>query len=138
MKTIMVVISGAADVPCEELGNKTPFEVAKIPNLNYFAKNGKVGLVKLAPERHEPSADVMLLNLLGYDADKVYSGRGPLEAANLELKLENNEVAFRMNFITEADGVLADSSAGKIATKEAKALINYLNKKVSSDFVRFF
>lgn len=138
MKYIVIAIPGGADQPCEELGNKTPMEVAKLPNLNHFAKTGRVGLVKLTPDRMEPSSDATLLNLLGYDADKVYTGRGPLEAANLELKLEANEIAFRMNFITEADSNLADPTAGGIATKEAKALINFLNKKVANDFVRFF
>lgn len=138
MKHVMVVLAGAADYPAEEIGGKTLFEVAKIPNLNHFSKIGKVGQAKLSTDRLEPGPDSVLLNLLGYDADKVYTGRGPIEAANLELKLESNEVAFRMNFITEAAGTLADATAGKLSTKEAKALINFLNKKISSDFVRFF
>ncbi len=138
MKHIVVAIPGAADLPCEELGNKTPLEVAKLPNLQALAKLGRVGSVKLTPDRLEPTSDVTLMNLLGYDADKVYTGRGPLEAANLEIKMDQHEVAFRMNFITEADGKLADDTGGGISTKEAKALINFLNKKVASDFVRFF
>ena len=138
MKYIMVVIAGAADQPETDLGEKTPFEIAKIPNLNYFSKIGKIGQVKLTSERLDTSADITFLNSLGYNADKVYTGRGPLEAANLELKLEENEVAFRMNFITEANGVLADPTGGNISTKEARALINYLNKRVASGFVRFY
>jgi 2,3-bisphosphoglycerate-independent phosphoglycerate mutase len=89
-------------------------------------------------EHLEPSGDSALLNLLGYEAEKVYTGRGPLEAANLELKLEDNEIAFRMNFITEANGILADPTAGKITTREAKALVNFLHKQLGSEFVRFF
>lgn len=138
MKYLVIAIPGAADHPCDELGGKTPFDVAKIPNLNYFAKAGKTGIVKLFSDHLEPSSDVSLLNLLGYDAGKVYTGRGPLEAANLDLRLEENEIAFRMNFVTESSGVLADSTAGHLSTKEAKALINFLNKKVSNDFVKFF
>lgn len=138
MKTILVAVAGAGDYPVEELGGKTLFEIAKVPNFHYFAKVGKVGQVKLSADRAEQAPDASLLNLLGYDADKVYTGRGPIEAANLELKLESNEIAFRMNFITEAAGALADPTGGKITTKEAKALINFLNKKISSDFVRFF
>lgn len=138
MKYIVIAMAGASDIAADELGGRTPLELAKIPHLQHFAKRGRVGLVKLASERLEPSSDVTLLNSLGYDADKVYTGLGPLEAANLELKLEPNEVAFRMNFITEAEGKLADSTGGGITTKEARALINFLNKKVSNDFVRFF
>lgn len=138
MKSIVVVLAGAADHPTEELGGKTPLEAAKIPNLNFFAKNGKVGTVKLVSDRLPLSADVSLFNLLGYDAAKLYTGRGPLEAADKELTLDDKEVAFCMNFITESAGMLADPTAGALTTKEAKALINFLNKKVASDFVRFF
>lgn len=138
MKHLLIAMSGAADHPTEDLGEKTPLEVAKIPNLNYFTKVGKVGQAKLYSDRLEPFSDVTFLNTLGYEVDKVYTGLGPLEASNLELKLEDNEIAFRMNFITEADGTLADATGGSLTTKEAKALINFLNKKVASDFVRFF
>ena len=92
MKHIVIAIPGAADHPAEELGGKTPLEVSKVPNLNYFTKSGTLGFVKLAPEKREPSGDTTFLNLLGYDADKCFTGRGPLEAANLELKLEDNEI----------------------------------------------
>ena len=138
MKSIVVVLAGAADHPTEELGGKTPLEAAKVPNLNFFAKSGKVGTAKLVSDRRPLSADVSLFNLLGYDAAKLYTGRGPLEAADKELTLDDKEVAFCMNFITEAGGALADPGAGWISTKEAKALINFLNKKLASDFVRFF
>ncbi|MFH0984461.1 MAG: 2,3-bisphosphoglycerate-independent phosphoglycerate mutase [Candidatus Omnitrophota bacterium] len=138
MKSIVIVLAGAADHPTEELGGKTPLEVAKVPNLNFFAKNGKVGTAKLVSDRLPASADVSLFNLLGYDASKLYTGRGPLEAADKELTLDDKEVAFCMNFITEAAGTLADPTAGDLSTKEAKALINFMNKKVASDFVRFF
>ncbi|MFZ5802250.1 MAG: 2,3-bisphosphoglycerate-independent phosphoglycerate mutase [Candidatus Omnitrophota bacterium] len=138
MKYLLIAASGAADIPDENAGGKTPLEMAKIPHLHFFAKIGKIGLAKLASGRTEPWADVTLMNLLGYDADREYTGRGPLEAANMELKLEDNEIPFRMNFITEADGTLADPEAGHIASKEARALINFLNKKVANDFTRFF
>lgn len=138
MKTILIAMSGAADKPSDALGEKTPFEVAKIPNLHFFAKTGKLGQVRLHSSHWESYPDVTLLSLLGFDPDKAYTGRGPLEAANMELKLEADEIPFRMNFITEANGKLADPTGGGLTSKEAKAFINFLNKKVASDFVRFF
>lgn len=137
MKYIVVALAGAADHPTEDLGGKTPLEVAKIPHLSFFAKSGKVGTAKIVPERGTLAADASLFELLGYGS-KLYTGRGPLEAANLELTLDDKEVAFCMNFITESAGKLADPTAGGITTREAKALVNFLNKKVASDFVRFF
>ena len=137
MKYIVVSVSGAADHPAEELGGKTPLEVAKVPHLSFFTKAGKLGNAKVFPDRVPLAPDASLFGLLGYGGN-LYTGRGALEAANLELTLDDREVAFCMNFITEASGLLADSTAGSISTKESRALINFLNKKISSDFVRFF
>jgi len=138
MKYIVVLLAGAADLPSDELGEKTAFEVAKIPHLHALAKGGRVGTVRLASERFSAMPDAALLSFFGHDADKIYTGRAPLEAADLELKLESNEVPFRVNFVTESSGLMADSTAGKITNKESRALMNFLNKKLASDFVRFF
>ena len=138
MKYILFALDGISDHASEELGGKTPLEASKIPNLHYLAKNGKIGSVSHIPDRVEPTASAAALSLFGYNPKEHKVGLGPLEAANLEIKLEDNEIAFRMNFITEAEGILADYTAGHISTKEAKALITYLNKKISSEFVKFF
>ncbi|MBI3999483.1 MAG: 2,3-bisphosphoglycerate-independent phosphoglycerate mutase [Candidatus Omnitrophica bacterium] len=139
MKYLVIIPDGIGDRPSEALGGKTPLEVARIPNLNYFARIGKVGTVRTVPDREESSSHIAFSTLLGYEPRQFnIKGPGPLEAANLEVKLEDNEIAFRMNLVTESDGVLADSTAGHIMTREAKALINFLNKKLASDFVRFF
>lgn len=138
MKYIIVALAGAADQAGDDLYSKTPLEVAKIPYLNRFAKAGRVGTVKLMTPELSAYPETGILSLLGLNPKQVYTGRGPLEAANLDLDLEDNEIPFRVNFITESDGHMMDPTAGGISTKESKALINYLNKKVSSDFVRFY
>jgi len=138
MKYVMIVLNAASDHPVEELEGKTPLEAGKLANLAFFAKQGKVGQAKPLDDGFDASPEAAFLATLGYDPKQCYHGPGPLEAANLEVKMEANEVAFRMNLITESNGVMADATAGNIATKEAKALIAYLNKKLASDFVRFF
>lgn len=138
MKYIVMILAGAADQAGDDLYSKTPLEVAKIPYLHKFAKMGRVGTAQLMTPDMTAYPETGMLNLLGQNAKKVYTGRGPLEAANLDLELEENEIPFRVNFITESEGHMMDATAGGISTKEAKALINYLNKKVASDFVRFF
>ena len=138
MKYLVIIPDGIGDQPSDALGEKTPLEVARIPNLTNFAKIGKVGSVKLIPDKMEPASHVAFSSLMGYEPKQYVTGPGPLGAANLEVKLEENEVAFCMNLVTESDGILADATGGHVATREAKALINFLNKKLSSDFVRFF
>lgn len=138
MKYVVVVPDGAADYPLEILGGRTPLEVASTPNLDYLAKKGVLGRVRTIPSGFSPSSDVANLSLLGYDPKKYYTGRGPLEAANLGIELDEEDLAFRCNLITESDGKILDYSAGHISDKEAKILIEYLNKNLATSSIKFY
>lgn len=138
MKYIILVGDGMADYPIPELGKQTPLDVAKTPNMDSVAQAGKVGLVRTIPPGMKPASDVANLSILGYDPTTSYTGRGPLEAANMGVELKSDEVAFRCNLITALDDTLADYSAGHISTKEAKVLISSLNEKLGSERVRFY
>jgi len=138
MKYVIIVPDGAADYPCEELEGKTPLEVAETPNMDYLAKEGIIGRVRTVPKGFTPSSDVANLSLLGYSPQKYYTGRGPLEAANMGVELGAKDIAFRCNLITEVDGELSDYSAGHITNKEAHALIDCLNENLGTDRIKFF
>ncbi len=138
MKYIVVVPDGMADYPVEILGNKTPLEVAKTPNMDYLAQQGFNGLVQIIPEQMSPGSDIGNLAIMGYDPRKHFSGRAPLEAANLGIILKNDEVAFRCNLVTVYDEQMADYSAGHISTPEAAILIEALNKKFNSPYMTFY
>jgi len=138
MKYIIIVPDGAADHPLEALGGKTPLEVADIPYMNLLAKEGVLGRVKTIPKGFIPSSDVANLSLLGYDPNRYYSGRGPLEAANLGVSLGEEDLAFRCNLITEGEGKLFDYSAGHITDKEAKILIEEIDKNLGKEGVEFY
>lgn len=138
MKYIVLVGDGMADYPIRELGGKTPLEVAKIPNMNYLAQNGRVGLVHTIPKDYSPASDVANLSILGYDPLKYYSGRGPLEAANMEIPLGPDDIAFRCNVVTVDQEKMVDYSAGHITSEEAATLIKSLDKNLGSDKVRFY
>lgn len=137
MKYIVLVGDGMCDYPIAELGNKTPLEFSKTPNMDYLASHGKIGLAKTVPEGMSPASDVANLAIFGYDPEIYYTGRGPLEAANLGVRLQDDDVAFRCNLIT-ADEKMLDYSAGHISTKEASILIKYLDEKIGSDEARFY
>ncbi len=138
MKYVVVVPDGASDYPLEILGGRTPLEVASTPNLDYLAKKGILGRVRTIPSGFSPSSDVANLSLLGYDPKKYYTGRGPLEAANLGIELDEEDLAFRCNLITESDGKILDYSAGHISDKEAKILIECLNKNLATSSIKFY
>jgi 2,3-bisphosphoglycerate-independent phosphoglycerate mutase len=85
-----------------------------------------------------PASDVANLSILGYDPKKYYSGRAPLEAANLGIELEEDDVAFRCNLITVEGDILFDYSAGHIKSKESEKLIKFIDQKLGSNKLRFF
>jgi len=138
MQYIMIIPDGAADYPIDILEGKTPLEVADTPFMDSLAKQGVLGRVKTIPRGFTPSSDVANLSLLGYDPKAYYTGRGPLEAANLGVELGERDLAFRCNLITAAGGKLHDYSAGHITDKEAKILIEHVSKNLRADNIEFF
>ncbi|MBF0521738.1 MAG: cofactor-independent phosphoglycerate mutase [Candidatus Omnitrophica bacterium] len=138
MKYILIVPDGMADLPLELLAEKTPLEVAKTPNMDYLAQHGRVGRVRTIPKGMSAGSDVANMSLLGYDPKKYLYGRAPLEAANLNIHLHEDEVAFRCNLVTVEDEKMADYSAGHIRNEEAKVLIQELNQKLGSDKIKFY
>jgi 2,3-bisphosphoglycerate-independent phosphoglycerate mutase len=136
-KYILIVPDGMADEPIEELGNRTPLEVAHTPNMSYLAQHGITGLVQTVPDGMHPGSDVANMAIMGYPPNEFHTGRAPLEAANQNIVLKDNEVAFRCNLVTIFNDEMSDYSAGHIGTKEATVLIEALNKELGSDAVRF-
>ncbi len=137
MKTIALVCDGMADEPVQQLEGKTPLEVAKTPNMNRLAKEGKVGLARTIPPGYVPASDVGNLSIFGYDPKVYYCGRGPLEAANLGIDLKEGEVAFRCNLVTVDGDRLVDYSAGQISSDEGRTLIRHLTEKLGNGKLRF-
>ena len=128
MKYIMLVGDGMCDRPVKELEGKTPLQVARIPNMNTIAKQGRVGIASTIPANLAPASDVANLSLLGYDPNKYYAGRAPLEAANMGVELKEHDVAFRCNLVTVSDEKMEDYSAGHIKDNEASILIKFIDK----------
>lgn len=138
MKYIVLVGDGMGDRPIDELDGRTPLEAAKTPNMNFIAEKGRVGLTSMIPGRMAPASDVANLSILGYDPRKYYTGRGPLEAANMGIDIKDNEAAFRCNLVTVSDERMVDYSAGHISSDEASSLIDELNAKMSREDMRFY
>lgn len=138
MKYIVLVADGMADYPMKELEDRTPLEAARTPNMDFIAKSGRLGRIKTIPDKLTPASDVANINILGYNPDEFYTGRGPLEAANLGVELEEDDVAFRCNLVTVLEDTLIDYSAGHITSKESSALIKFLDKNLGNNRVRFY
>ncbi|MFC1510344.1 cofactor-independent phosphoglycerate mutase [Candidatus Omnitrophota bacterium] len=137
MKYIIIVPDGMADYPLVELDNRTPLEAALTTNMDYCAANGIVGQLQTIPAGMKPGSDVGNMSLLGYNPEQYLTGRAPLEAANLDITLAEDEIAFRCNFVTIFDDQMSDYSAGHISSRESHLLIDTLNQELKSDTVRF-
>ena len=138
-KYCIIVPDGMADWPLSKLGDRTPMDVARKPNMDRVAAEGLVGMARLIPAKMQPSSDVANLCLLGYDPARYHTGRGPLEAASLGIKLGPAEIAFRCNLITvDASNCIEDYSAGEISSKEAAILVDALKGAFAGKPVRFY
>ncbi len=139
-KILYIILDGVGDRPIPELGNKTPLEAANTPNMDALAKKGKQGLMYTVGKNIAPESDVAVICLLGYDAHKYYTGRGPLESFAEELDIKDGDAAFRVNFATIDDkGTIIDRRVGRnLSTEEAASLSEEINKKVKlkdADFI---
>ena len=141
MKYIVLLGDGMADYPLAGLGGKTPLEYARTPNMDRLAGKGTLGLVDTIPQGLKPGSDVANLTVLGYDAKKFYSGRGPLEAANMGIPLGPDDVAFRCNLVTLGDGndpVMEEYTAGHISSPEAALIIQDLHGALGNREYQFY
>ena len=138
MKFILLVPDGAADEPLSDLDGKTPLEVARTPYLDDLARNGLVGSVQVTPLDMYPGSDAANMALLGYDPVRYYTGRGPVEAAAMQIPLDPKDVAFRCSLISTDGERLTDYSAGHIKTEEARPLIELANRKLCTRAMTLF
>ena len=138
MKYIIFIGDGMADLPIEELGGKTPLQAAKTPNLDKLSNIGRAGQLITLVNDLPLGSDVANLAILGYDVRKCYTGRGPLEAAALGIKLNENDIAFRCNTICVEGNKIKNHSGGHIPTEESRQLIETINKKFGTENLKFY
>ncbi|MBR2638137.1 MAG: cofactor-independent phosphoglycerate mutase [Bacteroidaceae bacterium] len=137
MKHIIILGDGMAGWPIEALGGKTTMQAAHTPYMDMLAKMGRSGeLITVAPGFH-PGSEVANMSILGYNLEKVYEGRGPLEAASIGVELAADELALRCNIVCINDHILKNHSAGHITTEDADILIKYLQEHLGNDRIRF-
>ena len=120
-----------ADLPVERLGGKTLLQYAHKPMMDQLAREGRCGRLVTVPEGFPPGSEVANTAILGYDLNKVYEGRGPLEAASIGYEMADDDFAIRCNIITLEDGKIITHNGGNLETDDARVLIDYLNEKLA-------
>ncbi|WP_018463557.1 cofactor-independent phosphoglycerate mutase [Segatella paludivivens] len=137
MKHIIILGDGMADHAVEKLGNKTLLQYAETPYMNMLAKNGRTGRLNTIPNGFLPGSEVANTAILGYDLNKVYEGRGPLEAASIGYIMQPEDMAIRCNIIELENGLIKNHHGGHLTTEEGDGLIKYLDDKLGNDKIKF-
>lgn len=114
-KALLLIQDGVGDRPIASLKDRTPLEVAKTPTFDRLADTGICGLMDPLAPGIRVGTDVGMLSLFGYNPLRVYCGRGPIEAAGVDLEMQESDVAFRANFATvTGDGKIVSRRAARI------------------------
>ena len=137
MKHIIILGDGMADHAVKRLGGKTLLQYADTPYMDMLAKKGRCGRLITVPDGYSPGSEVANTAILGYNLDKVYEGRGPLEAASIGYEMQPEDMAIRCNIITLSDNIIKNHHGGHLTTSDGDQLIQALNEQLSDDRVRF-
>ncbi len=138
MKYVVLLGDGMADLKIAGLNGKTPLQYAHTPNMDFLASKGETGLAITVPEGFPPGSDVANLSVMGYDPKKYYTGRSPLEAISMGVRLEPDDVAFRCNLVTLSgesvyeNKTMVDYSSDEITTGESAELIKEVGTRLGT------
>lgn len=144
MKYAVILYDGMADYPVPVFGGKTPMMLAKKPNFDRLAQKGEVGLVRTVAEGLKPGSDVANLSVMGYDPMKYYTGRSPLEAVSIGVKMADDDIALRCNLVTLSDEenyedkTMIDYSAGDISSADAAEIIKTVQEHFGNEEFAFY
>jgi 2,3-bisphosphoglycerate-independent phosphoglycerate mutase len=144
MKYVLVLGDGMSDWPINDIGGKTPLEAAHKPNMDRLIKSGTAGLVHTIPEGMSAGSDIANLSVFGFDPKTYYTGRSPLEAISMGLKLDSDDTALRCNLVTLSnedtyeDRTMVDYSAGEITTEESTVLMDSVAKALNRGGISFY
>ncbi|MBS7224392.1 MAG: cofactor-independent phosphoglycerate mutase [Clostridiaceae bacterium] len=146
MKYVVVLGDGMADEPIDQLGGKTPLAYANTPMMDRLAQTGEVGLAKTIPDGMKPGSDTANLAVLGYDPEKYYSGRSPLEALSIGVPMQPTDIALRCNIVTlseepdipYAERTIIDHSSDEISTEDAAVLMEAVREAFEDETYKFY
>ncbi|MEK6741610.1 MAG: alkaline phosphatase family protein [Nanoarchaeota archaeon] len=138
MKGILVIMDGMGDLPCKQLGDKTPLEAAETPNLDFLAARGEMGYMYSVKPGFVPESDEAIVSIFGNNLND--STRGQLEVRGTDIKLVRGDLALRVDFATidtPKEGNIIDRRAGRtLTTYEAEILAKAVSKiKIPCEFV---
>ena len=106
MKYALVIPDGAADERQDSLGDRTPLEAARTPQMDEIVRAGLIGQADHVPVSMPSGSDVGMMSLFGYDPQRYHTGRAPIEAAAQGIELGPLDWAIRCNFVNVTGGCM--------------------------------
>lgn len=141
MKHVVFLGDGMGDYAYDELDGKTPLQAAATPHMDWLAQHGELGLVHTIPEGFPPGSDVGNMTVFGYDPNRYYTGRAPIEAASMGLRLGPNDIAYRCNLVRleqqNGQTIMEDYSAGHIKTDQSHRVIEKIQNELGTAELKF-
>ena len=109
MKYVIVIPDGCADEPVAALGNLTPLQAARVPNMDEVVRMGVVGLSNNVPSSLTPASDVATLSLFGRHPSAAPDAPPPVKVEPRWDRLGSREVKFR----GERDAIAVTAAEGR-------------------------
>lgn len=135
-KLFIIALDGAADRKIAALGNRTPLEAARTPNLDTMVRSGQMSRITVLKNGLAPESDSGAMALLGYPPEQYYCGRGTLECMGLETYRRYRYFAgFRINFaaVDYLNGTLDRRTGRGLSAQELQALTQEICNGVRLD-----
>lgn len=145
MKYIVILGDGMADEPIAQIDGRTPLMAADTPVMDALAAKSEIGLAHTIPKGMKPGSDTANLAVLGYDPEKYYTGRSPLEALSIGVPLRDTDIAIRCNIVTVSDDglpyaekTIIDHSSSEISTEDAAVLMEAIQKEMNDETYQYY
>ncbi len=145
MKYVVILGDGMADWQVEELGGKTPLSYADTPMMDELAAVSRIGMVKTIPDGMAPGSDTANLSVMGYNPEKYYTGRSPLEALSIGISMKDTDVVYRCNLVTLSEEdkpyeaqTMVDHSSDEISTEDAGILLKAVSDALTEKGYSFY
>ena len=145
MKYIVILGDGMADEPIAQIDGRTPLMAANTPVMDSLAAKSEIGLAHTIPKGMKPGSDTANLAVLGYDPEKYYTGRSPLEALSIGVPLKDTDIAIRCNIVTVSDDdlpygekTIIDHSSSEISTEDATVLMEAIQREMDNETYQYY
>lgn len=138
MKYVLVILDGAVDRPLKVLEEKTPLIAAAGEHLKAMVRKARIGAVQTLPPDWTGDPEAALMGLLGYNPREHFTGRGPLDAAALEVDMDRADMAFRLHLV-QTDGTrLLNPTAGQFPNSAGRELIRQVDEALGLDRMQLY